>query len=98
MQRPVDPARCGIKGVNPRFASGNIVILVLHMSPSGDEEFRWQCSTVALRSPWGSTNEVVLNLAAPWAVQMEYSRSPAGNALLLHSAALGVVQGELGWQ
>ena len=49
------------------------------MSPSGDEEFRWQCSTVALGSPWGSTHEVVLNLAAPWALQMKYSRSSVSN-------------------
>ena len=31
-----------------------------------------------LAHPWGSTNEVVLNLAAPRAVQMKSSRSPVG--------------------
>ena len=50
------------------------------MSPSGDEELRWQCSSVALGSPWGTTNEVLLNLAAPWAVQIKYNRSPVGRA------------------
>ena len=49
------------------------------MSPSGDEELRWQCSSVALGSPRGITSEVLLNLAAPWAVQMKYNRSPVGN-------------------
>ena len=62
------------------------------MSPSGDGKFGWQCSTVAPGSPWGSSNEVLLNLAAPWAVQMKHSRSPVGNVLLLHLAALGALQ------
>ena len=49
------------------------------MSPSGDEKFRCQRSTIAVGSPWGGTNEVLLNLAALWPVQMKYSRSPVGN-------------------
>ena len=50
------------------------------MSPSGDGKLSWQCSTVAPGSRWGSSNEVLLNLAAPWAVQMKYNRSPVGRA------------------
>ena len=55
------------------------MVLVLHMSPSGDGKFGWQCSTVAPGSRWGSSNEVLLNFVAPWTVQMRYSRSPVGN-------------------
>ena len=41
------------------------------MSPSGDEKFRCKCSTFAISSPWGGTNEVLLHLAAPRVVQMK---------------------------
>ena len=40
------------------------------MSPSGDEKFRCQCSTIAVGSPWGGTKEVLLNLADPRSVQL----------------------------
>ena len=40
------------------------------MSPSGDEKFRWQRSTIAVGSPWGGTTEVVLELADPRVVQL----------------------------
>ena len=45
-------------------------ILVLHMSPSGDEKFHWQRSTIAVGSPWGGTTEVVLELADSRVVQL----------------------------
>ena len=40
------------------------------MSPSGDEKFRWQRSTVAVGSPWGGTTEVLFDLADPRVVQL----------------------------
>ena len=47
------------------------IILVLHMSPSGDEKFRCQRSTIAVGSPWGGTNGVLVHLADPRVVQMK---------------------------
>ena len=47
------------------------IILVLHMSPSGDEKFRCQRSTIAVGSPWGGTNGVLVHLADPGIVQMK---------------------------
>ena len=41
------------------------------MSPSGDGKFSWQRSAVVPCSRWGSSNQVLLNLAAPRAVQMQ---------------------------
>ena len=57
------------------YQYSNIVILVLHMSPSGDEESRWQCSTVALSSPWGSTGGAGLAMTALGAFQLEHTWS-----------------------
>ena len=41
------------------------------MSPSGDEKFRCQRSTIAVGSPWGGTNGVLVHLADPRVVQMK---------------------------
>ena len=40
------------------------------MSPSGDEKFCCQRSAIAVGSPWGGTNEVLLNLVDPRVVQL----------------------------
>ena len=45
------------------------------MSPSGDEESRWQCSTVALSSPWGSTGGAGLAMTALGVFQLEHTWS-----------------------
>ena len=54
------------------------ILLVLHMSPSGDEKFRCKCSTFAISSPWGGTNEVLLNLADLRVLQMKSCKSSVG--------------------
>ena len=48
------------------------------MSPSGDEKFRCKCSTFAISSPWGGTNEVLLNLADLRVLQMKSCKSSVG--------------------
>ena len=48
------------------------------MSPSGDEKFRCKCSTFAISSPWGGTNEVLLNLTDLRVLQMKSCKSSVG--------------------
>ena len=75
------------------------------MSLSSDEKFRWQCSTIAVGSPWGGTNEVLFDLADPRVVQpvleggfQGVQMSPYGDVNCvdheqpLHLAALWAVQ------